>query len=817
MHEDREGALWVGTSDMGLYRLRGGRMDAFRAANGLPDDTILQIEEDAAGDLWVSCNLGIFRLRKADVESFLARRIRVLPVLSFGPGDGFENAEGRGGTQPGALVLADGRILFPMMSDVAVLRPGSLRLNSLPPPVKVQELVADGRSLPVSAEVRLEPEERDLEVRYTALSFLSPAKVRFRYRLDGVDPDWVEAGARRSAFYSRLPPGTYRFQVMASNNDGVWNREGASLAIVVVPHLWQTWWFRSLAALLLGAGVIGWIRLRNRDARAREAELLTLVATRTRDLQEERDRAEQARLEAEQARQVAEQADRAKSEFLANMSHEIRTPMNAVIGMTSLLLGSAGLPQPHREQVETIRASGEGLLSLLNEILDFSKVSAGHLELSEGPFDVRVCVDEVVDLHAAAAVAKGIGLRREIDRGVPHVVVSDSSRVRQVLLNLLSNALKFTSKGEIVVEVSAGDVDTDGKRELRFAVRDTGIGISPDHLDRLFKPFSQADASTSRHFGGTGLGLAISRNLAKILGGGLWVESEPDRGSVFHFHLRCREVAPTVLLETQPLSPEALRPMALPHDLRILVAEDNTVNQKVALLMLERLGYRADLAADGLEVLAALRRQSYDVVLMDVQMPRMDGLEAVRRIRAEWLERRPYIVAVTAHALVGDREACLAAGMDDYLTKPLRVEDLRTALLRMGRPTAARPPELKPEASVAFDPEAIARLRQLEAAAGREIVSSLLESFLAEVPRRLEALRAAYAGGDRKSLQAGAHSLKGSAGQLGALKLAALCRDIEIGEDDAALPGLLDGIASELESLEPILRAEAGRGRTMGG
>jgi CheY-like chemotaxis protein len=325
--------------------------------------------------------------------------------------------------------------------------------------------------------------------------------------------------------------------------------------------------------------------------------------------------------------------------------------------------------------------------------------------MEAAPFALRQCVEEAVDLLAVQAARKGLKLGCRIDPAVPALIESDAARLRQILVNLLDNAVKFTSSGEVLVRVEACFPPTEGSRdalvedrrvELRFAVCDTGIGISPDRMDRLFRPFSQADSSTSRLYGGTGLGLAICHRLAQGLGGRIWVESELGKGSTFWFTIRCRVVGadlPPVPRESEGAG--KIDGSGLPP-LRILVAEDNVINQKVALLLLERLGYAADVAADGEETLAALRRQRYDVILMDVQMPGMDGVEAARHIRDEWpAEERPRIIAVTASALREDRETCLSAGMDDFLSKPVLLEDLRLVLSQAAAGTASEPCPVK--------------------------------------------------------------------------------------------------------------------------
>jgi signal transduction histidine kinase/ligand-binding sensor domain-containing protein/ActR/RegA family two-component response regulator len=674
VHENPDGSVWVATLGQGLFRFDGQKVTRYTSAQGLFDDTIFQLVADPHGWLWMTSNRGLFRVKLADLQALAEGRRAHLASPSYGLADGLPAHEFNGGSTPGAALAPDGSLWFASIAGALRADPARLPDRPTAPRALVEAILLDGQRRSLREPLVVPPGPSRIEIHYTAQTLLGADRVRFRYRLRGLDESWDEAGVRRTAYYTNLPPGSYQFELMASRDGYTWSPPVSATPMTLQPSFHQTPLFAGLVGAVAAGMVFVSIRIRERRRAARERELEALVARRTRELEEEIGERRRAAQALEIARAQALQASELKSQFLANVSHEIRTPMNGVIGMTDLAM-ELPLPAEARRYLEVARSSADLLLHVINDVLDFSKIEACKFDLIPVEFDIRDELDEIVTLLEPQARGAGLSLSAATGDEVPASIVGDPARLRQVLLNLVGNAVKFTEQGGVRIEVGTIAPAPDEQTvRLSFAVIDSGVGIAPGDQARIFEAFTQVDGSSTRRFGGTGLGLAIAARLVALMGGVLDVHSVPGEGSRFSFTATFPRGRASTAAREEP----AALPAAVP--LSVLVAEDNPVNCLVVQRMLARRGHAVTVVGNGADAVECALTGRFDVVLMDVQMPEMNGLEATVRIRERESGGRLPIVGLTAHALRGDLERCLDAGMDHYLAKPIRRADLDRVL-----------------------------------------------------------------------------------------------------------------------------------------
>ena len=705
LHESADGALWIATEDRGLVRRdpASGALVSVRQSDGLYDDGLHTVVEDGRGRLWMSTNRGLFWVAHAELDAFARGEVARVHSAAYTERDGMRNREAHGGRQGSALRASDGRLWFATQDGAVVVDPTAAGAAPRPPPPLVEGVTVEGDAVPLDAAspVALTAERRNFRVAYTSPTFAAPERVRFRYRLDGYDAEWVEAQGRREAAYTGVPPGRYTFRVAASNGDGVWVEGAVPLELRVVPFYYETAWFRLLGLLAAAGLAAATYRTRVRRLRQRGKELEAAVAERTVALRAEKEalRAEKQKTEAQAER--LQEMDRLKSRFFTNVSHEFRTPLTLTIGpLEDLKEDGAGLPAGARRNVALALRNSRRLLRLINQLLDVAKLESGEMRLDARLLDLTAFVRGIARSFAPLAERRRVRISvRAPEDPVP--VPFDADKLEQVFVNLLSNAFKFTPEGGAITVTVAREGPAGAGGTAVITVRDNGPGIAPEALPHLFERFYQAEETHSDVQPGTGVGLSLAQDLAELHGGSIAVESEVGFGSAFTVRLPMGEppvpgdgaAGPDVSLPVAaPPRPPRLAPetdegasgeeasdtRAPDEDDRttILVADDNAEIRAYVRHHLEP-RYRVLEAADGAAALATARDRLPDLVISDVMMPVLDGFALVRALRADPQTDFLPVVLLTARATEGDTVDGLVGGADAYLTKPFNVRELR--------------------------------------------------------------------------------------------------------------------------------------------
>ncbi len=726
IYEDQAGNLWIGTGGgLDKFDRQNGRVIRnYSTKDGLPSDTIVAILEDEQGRLWLHTHTGLVRfdLRTESIRIYTVSdglqsdSIHIYAAYSQSP---------------------SGEMFFGGPNGFNAFYPEEITDNLTPPSVLITDFQLTNKPVPIGGDSVLQKsilETDELVLSYlddvfsfefAALNFRAPEETRYKYKMEGFEEEWNEVDStRRFATYTNLDPGEYVFRVIASNNDGVWNEEGASIKITITPPWWETAWFRIGMLVLVIGLLVGGYRRRVGTMEARSRELEIQVAERTQELQA---------------------ANQAKSIFLANMSHELRTPLNAILGFTRLMTRDPEVTAQQQEKLTIINRSGEHLLDMVGDILSLSRIEAGRVELDEEPFDPRQMLEDIGEIFQSRAEGKGLGFHLELADDLPPYLLGDAGKLRQVLINLLDNAIKFTQEGEVGLRAGMGAMEKDPAMVmLRLKVEDSGPGIQQDNLDEIFETFIRFDLAphTQR---GTGLGLSISKSLVEMMGGEIAVESEVGQGSLFKVNIPLRLTDEGVAAPDDAPVSEVIGLKAGQVDWRILVVEDNQENLLLLTNLLTQAGFTLQEAENGEEAVAKFQEWRPHFIWMDVRMPVMDGYEATKKIRALPGGEKVRIVAVTASVLDEPRKEILAAGCDDVVLKPFRDHEIFDAMAReLGveyvyreRTEAPAQPEgigLSAEMLAELPPELLQELSQATLALDREATLEVIERIEEHAP-----------------------------------------------------------------------------------